>query len=71
MCPLSLERVPESRGGDFTWQIPAVWSIDTTNTHALPWTPQICSLGADGTVTVEKLGHSVVRHVNASYGTAQ
>lgn len=56
-------------GGSFTWPIPAVWWIGPTNPMS-GW-QQDFSLGADGTVTVTKFGHSVTRHANQSCGTAQ
>jgi hypothetical protein len=52
---------PWSPGGSFTWPIPAIWKVGNGSTHPLPWSDQTSSLGADGTMTVNKLGHSVSR----------
>lgn len=62
---------PWSLGG-FTWPIPALWKVGNGPTKTLPgWTSQQFSLGADGTMMISKLGHTVVRRVNEITGTAQ
>jgi hypothetical protein len=64
---------PIGQSGVYTWPIDAIWRIAADSvTHALSgWTPQVHTLSADGTVTVEKLGHHVTRSPNQPYGTAQ
>jgi hypothetical protein len=64
---------PIGQGGAYTWPIKPLWRIagDTT-THSLSgWTDQVHTLYSDGTMKVEKLGHTVTRHTYESTGTAQ
>lgn len=52
-------------GGDFTWQIPALWRvIGDSATHSLTWSDQVFSLDGNGTLTITKFGHLVTRTVH-------
>ena len=55
-------------GGGFKWRIPALWKVGDGPTNALGWSDQVFRLEADGTMTVQKFGHSVTRHVDENYG---
>lgn len=60
-CYSAVFAPPWSPGGSFTWPIPAVWRVGNGATNSLPWSDQVFTLGSDGTVTVQKFGHSVTR----------
>jgi hypothetical protein len=64
---------PIGQEGSNTWPIKPLWRIaDDTKTHSLSgWTDQVHTLYSDGTMKVEKLGHTVTRHTYESTGTAQ
>jgi hypothetical protein len=64
---------PIGVSGSYTWPINPLWRIAGDSvTHPLSgWTDQVHTLGADGTVIVEKLGHHVTRSPYQPYGTAQ
>ncbi|MGD0743785.1 MAG: hypothetical protein ABSA45_01385 [Verrucomicrobiota bacterium] len=69
----SVNNWPSGQWGSYTWPIHPLWRVagDIAHTNALSgWTSQIHTLAADGTMTVEKLGHHVTRHINEYYGTA-
>lgn len=55
---------PWAPGGSFTWPIPALWRVGNGPTNSLPWSDQVFTLGANGTLTIQKFGHSVTRTVN-------
>ena len=54
-------------GGSYTWNIPAVWSVGTSQTNPLSGWNQVHTLGPDGTMTVTKFGHSVSRTIQGNY----
>jgi hypothetical protein len=61
-CYLSPLASPWTPGGSFTWHIPAVWRVvGDGRTNNLPWSDQLFSLDAIGTLTISKFGHSVTR----------
>lgn len=62
---------PVSQGGAYTWPINAVWSIEGTGTRTslTGWTSQIHTMKPDGTMTVQKLNHSVIRSASQTYGS--
>jgi hypothetical protein len=62
----SSEGWPIGQAGTYTWPIhPIWWTLDSSDTHSLAgWTDQVHILGADGTMTVNKLGHSATRRTN-------
>jgi hypothetical protein len=55
---------PWTPGGSFTWQIPALWCVGNGPTNSLPWSDQVFTLGANGTMTITKFGQSVTRTAN-------
>jgi len=61
---------PWSPGGGLTWNYSARWKIGTGPTNKLPtgWSQQV-SLQSDGTITIEKFGHSLTRDTNGVYTT--
>jgi len=51
--------------GSFTWDIPAVWRVgDNGATNYMTGWSQIMSIDGNGTMTVEKFNHAVVRSTN-------
>ena len=64
---------PITGGGTYTWPIHPRWRVkDTTTDYPLNgWTDQKHTLSADGTMQVEKFGHTVIRVANEHSGTAQ
>ena len=42
---------------------------DGSQTNPMTGWNQVFTLGSDGTVTVQKFNHTVIRHVNENYGT--
>ncbi len=69
----SVNNWSSGQGGSYTWPIHPLWRVvGDSATHPLNgWTDQVHILGADGTMTVEKLGHTVTRHIYEHNGTAQ
>lgn len=55
---------PWSPGGGFTWPIPAIWKVGSGSTNALPWSDQVFSLSANGTMMITKFGKTVTRTIN-------
>jgi hypothetical protein len=62
---------PPWSAGTYTWVIPGKWKIDSGDQHDIPFSNQSFTLDSSGTVTVTKFGHTVTRHINEQYGTAQ
>ncbi len=64
-----LEPPPWSQGG-YTWNYTPKWKIDAgqTNNVQTPWSAQF-TIGSDGTLTVQKFGHTVTRNTNNVYTT--
>ena len=64
---------PIGQWGSYTWSIHPVWRIsgDTRTNSLSGWTDQVHTLYTDGTVKVEKLGHTVTRHTYEPTGIAQ
>jgi hypothetical protein len=64
---------PIGEEGAYTWPISPLWQVvgNTTSNALNGWTDQVHTLDADGTVTVQKLGHHVRRSPNQPCGTAQ
>jgi hypothetical protein len=59
-------------GGGFTWVIPGKWTIPgTSTTNDITLSDQTFSLSADGTMTVQKFGHTVTRKTNGQYITVE
>ena len=50
--------------GSFTWPVPVVWRIGSGPTNNLTRTDQTFSITTNGTVSVQKFGHSVTRGTN-------
>ena len=63
---------PWSPGGAFTWVIPGKWCIPgAPTTNDITFSDQTFSLTADGTMTVQKFGHTVTRKTNGQYTTVK
>jgi hypothetical protein len=52
---------PWSPGGQFTWPIPAFWSVGGGPTNTLTWSDQVFKLDASGTMTITKFNQTVTR----------
>jgi hypothetical protein len=52
---------PWSPGGQFTWPIPAIWSIGGVTNNPLQWSDQIFTLDSRGTMTITKFQQTVTR----------
>lgn len=62
---------PLGLAGGFTWDIPACWSLDPTETtNSMNGWNQVFSVDSSGTTTVSKFQHSVIRPWYESTGTA-
>jgi hypothetical protein len=64
---------PWSPGGGFTWAYSPKWKVGDagkTNNVPNPWS-QVTTLDSDGTVTIQKYGHTVTRNTNNVYTTQQ
>jgi len=61
---------PWSPGGGLSWNYTAQWKIGTGPTNKLPatWSQQVI-LDSEGTITVQKFGHTVTRNTNNVYTT--
>lgn len=60
--------LPPWSSGSFSWNIPARWSITPSdNTNSMSGWSQKFTIEANGTVTVEKFGHSATRTTNNDY----
>ena len=61
------------QAGSYTWPISPLWGVGagTASNPLSGWTPQVHTLDADGTMTVNKLGHHVTRQTSELRGTAQ
>ena len=57
-------------GGSFTWDIPMAWRVDLGREQVLKGWEQKHTLFEDGTVVIEKFGHTVTRHASENCGTA-
>lgn len=56
---------PWTPGGSFTWEIPALWRVGSTGaTNSLSWSDQVFTLSANGTLMIQKFGHSVTRTID-------
>jgi len=58
-------------GGGYTWVIPVQWKVGNGSATRIGTWTQAFSLTSDGTVTITKFGHSVIRHSNQECGTTQ
>jgi hypothetical protein len=62
---------PGSGSGSFTWLVPVDWQVGNGAKHRITGWRQDFSLGADGTVTVQKFDHSAIRSPNQTCSTLQ
>jgi hypothetical protein len=64
---------PVGQWGTYTWPIHPIWRVPGTGTtHTLSgWTDQVHTLQVDGTVIVQKFGHTVTRGPNEPRGSGQ
>jgi hypothetical protein len=63
---------PSWSSGGFTWNIPGAWTVDgsTWHTNMTPWS-QVFTNQSNGTMTIQKFGHTVTRNTNNVYTTIQ
>ena len=62
---------PWSPGGGFSWEYSPKWKVGDaghTNNVPNPWSQQM-TLGSDGSMTIQKFGHTVTRNTNNVYTT--
>jgi len=58
-------------GGSFTWTIPVDWQVRNGPKTRIDGWSQTYTVGADGTVTVSKFGHTATRSRNQTCSTLQ